>query len=84
MIKLVTYDLHKPEKDYAFLFKALKTYDHIHPLGSVWFLKTGKNISEVMTHLKEHVDKDDSLIITGLDGWSLRGLSKQEIQWLRN
>ena len=84
MLKLITYDLHKPEKDYEELFKALKTYSWAHPQGSVWFLKTSKSVSEIMKHLKTHIDSDDGLIITGVSDWSVIGVGKNVIEWLKS
>jgi len=83
MLKLVTYDLHKPQKDYTLLFKALKTYNWAHPLGSVWFLKTNKSVSEIMEHLKQHTDADDRLIITTVTDWHILRLDPAVVDWLK-
>lgn len=83
MLRLVTYDLHKPKKDYEKLFEALKTYDWAHPLGSVWFLKTQKTASEIRDHLKQYIDGNDSLIVTSVDDWSTLNIHRDVTVWLK-
>lgn len=83
MLKLITYDLHKPEKDYEKLFDALKTYSWAHPLDSVWFLRTEKSVSEIMKHLKQFIDSDDGIIVVSVDDWSVLNIGQEVVSWLK-
>lgn len=84
MVKLVTYDLHKPTKDYERLFEALRSYPSwAHPLDSVWFLDTNQDTSAVRNHLQNYIDADDSLIVTGISGWATSNVSKKATDWLK-
>jgi hypothetical protein len=60
----ISYDLHKPEKNYAAVIKAIKSlgdWAHIH--GSVWYVDSSFSAAQARDHVAKSIDKDDSLIV---------------------
>jgi len=74
---LVTYDLNKTGQDYDGLYKAIKSYPYVHPMQSVWFIKTAQSASQISKNLMRHIDNNDSLFICEVtqnrDGWMDKG-----------
>lgn len=71
---LVSYDLHKPVKDYEKLHTAIKNLGSWwHYLESVWLIETNSSAAEVGKHLIQFIDKDDRLMAIRIskdyDGW---------------
>lgn len=90
MIKLsiyaVTYDLHKPEKDYSKLTSQLKSYSsYSHRFDSFWIIDTSKDIRKINEELKETIDGNDMLLITQLqNNWAGVNLFETTVDWLNN
>ncbi|MEB8690419.1 hypothetical protein P4H09_16030 [Bacillus cereus] len=67
-IKLITYDLHQPDKDYNSLYEEIKSLgDCINPLKSVWLVKTTLSSEIIIERLKKVADKDDDFIVVQYD-----------------
>jgi len=61
---LVTYDLHKPEKEYKPLIDALESYpDRLHVLASTWLLSTTGTAQQISDRLRPLMDRDDHILI---------------------
>jgi hypothetical protein len=75
VVVLVTYDLHKPVKDYEKLISAIKSQYTTwwHYLESVWVLETSSSATEVGTYLRQFIDRDDRLMAIRVskdyEGW---------------
>ncbi len=66
---LISYDLRQPGRDYKTLFSALKSYGSWwHWLESTWMVKTTQSAGQVRDYLLAHIDRNDRLIVMGLDG----------------
>lgn len=80
----ITYDLNKPDKDYDGLYTAIKTFNNVHVMDSVWFVKTNFNASEIYNKLKPEIDDNDNLFISDITydrtGW----LPKSVWDWLNS
>ena len=57
---LVTYDLKKPGQNYQRLYDAIWKYRNIHPLESVWFIKSNDPATAISMNLQGFIDKDGS------------------------
>jgi hypothetical protein len=66
---LISYDLHKPERNYPKVEGGIKKLKpHRHPLESTWLVKsdwTTKELKEYMTH---YVDDHDSFLVVEVAG----------------
>lgn len=83
MVILVTYDLHKPVKDYGKLYDAIKNSGSwFHCLESVWLIETNYSGAELGKHLIQFIDRDDRLVAIRVSrdyyGW----LSSEAWDWL--
>jgi len=83
---LISYDLHKPKRDYEELFAAIKTIgtSSISPLESVWLVNTSKSPMQVTKELKLHIDADDDLFVSALTGLASWVKPNDELsEWLK-
>jgi hypothetical protein len=72
---LITYDLHKPARDYQTLYDAIMSYtDYKRVLESVWVIKTNLNALDVVNHLSGYVDSNDTVFTASLS---------RDVAWLR-
>ncbi len=73
MIYIVTYDLLKPGQDYSGLIKAISQYHHVHPLESVWFIKSMDTSEKISEDLLKWIDTNDRIFIgeirNNYSGW---------------
>jgi len=85
MIKLITYDLRSPGKDYTELYVAIKRLspNWIHPLESVWLVQTNQGQGDVANALIKHMDKNDQLIVSPLTTVAYFGLAQSDIDFLK-
>jgi hypothetical protein len=83
-VQLITYDLHVPGQNYTRLFEAIKSLGGwLHCLESVWLVKTSLTTPQVRDTLRAHIDANDSLLVTALNGnWATAGLTKDCADWL--
>lgn len=82
---LISYDLITPGRDYADLYKKIKSYPKwAHPLESVWVLKTTKSAVEIRDDLKVELDSNDKLLVLKLEGeGAWRNLTDKLSAWLK-
>ena len=86
-IKLITYDLNKPAQNYDSLYKEIEGLgDHIHPLESVWLVKTELSSEAILKRLFKVADKNDNLLVTpfGCNGEYFAYLNTEDIKWIDN
>ncbi len=80
----ITYDLNKSDKNYDGLYNVIKTFNYIHVMDSVWFIKTDFNANQIYDKLKPEIDSNDNLFICDItcehSGW----LSKSVWNWLNS
>lgn len=70
-IYLATYDLKTPGKDYEALWDALRQLGAKRALESVW-LVNWESGGSVHAALSLHLDRNDRLLVTRLDEWTVR------------
>lgn len=64
---IVTYDLLAPDKDYEELISAIKDYGTYSKVTeSCWIIKSSKSSSQILEHLKNHIDFNDRLFVAQL------------------
>lgn len=82
---LVTYDLHKPNYEYASLEATLLAFPQSRRvLGSVWILQSGLSAKEINDRLLAAIGPGASVLVVGLTGEaSWFGLSLTISEWLR-
>ena len=83
MIFSINYDLKKPGRDYASLYRAIKSCGHWwHYLGSTWLVDTELSADAIWQRLAPHVDDNDSVLVIGVgtdwQGW----LSDSAWKWI--
>ncbi len=68
MEKIISYDLNAPGKDYTALWAAIRALDPgaRRILESVWWIRTGSTVPQVMERLKEHIDRNDGLLVAAV------------------
>jgi hypothetical protein len=80
----ISYDLHKPGKDYNGLIKELQnSHTWWHYLESTWLIYTNETANQIWNRLSSYLDQNDSILIieTGKDysGW----LPKEAWEWIK-
>lgn len=61
---IVLYDLCKPTRDYASLYRALKQYSFWGKITeSAWAIVTTQTYVEIRDNLKQFIDADDRLMV---------------------
>lgn len=85
-MKMISYDLRKPEQDYAGLIEAIKNYKNYCKINkSDWIIKTSDSCSEIRDNLNKYLDKDDTLFVCELSGkWASWNLRQATIDWLND
>lgn len=79
----VQYDLQDPGQDYDDLHDAISGLgSECHILESAWLVDTKGPASDIRDDLKEHVDYNDRLFVTKLDGGWATTFSGDCTDWL--
>jgi hypothetical protein len=83
---LIGYDLDKPNQDYESLFEAIKSLGNWwHHLDSTWLVESTKDFKEVRDLLKQHIKKNDKLLVYDVTGrpaaWA--GFNEKASKWLK-
>ena len=85
MLKLITYDLNKPHKDYPKLFDGIKSYGNwAHALESVWLVKSNSTAGQIRDHLKQFVDENDQIKVVTVSDWATFNISSEITNWMKN
>jgi hypothetical protein len=85
-LKMISYDLREPGRDYSSLYKAIESLgaNRWHYLESVWFVPTATSTSAVMDMIRPHIDANDKLLVCTIGAdWATVGFDAQANQWLR-
>lgn len=67
---LITYDLRKPVQNYTNLYAALTRLSAKRSLESVWVMRSTYDAETIANYLKQYIDANDRLLVTGMDGWT--------------
>lgn len=79
----INYDLRSAGLDSNELFKAIEGLgDNCHILESMWFVEAAGSASDIRDELKEHIDRDDELIVTRFKGGWATTFSDDCTDWL--
>lgn len=84
---LVSYDLHKPIKDYIDLIGYLKEFkNQAKPLESLWVIKSDKSQITIRDEILGIIDQDDSVLVVDVsnDAMAWHSLSPSVAEWLKN
>lgn len=81
----ISYDLFRPNQEYEKLQEMIKSLGMWwHQTGSVWFVKTSKNIVDTRDCLRPFLDSNDKLFVMEVGKqWAGSGFSKEEYDWVR-
>ncbi len=84
MVYIVNYRLHKPQKDYDELYKAIESISgtYWHNTTSSWLVESELSASQVYDLLKPHIDSNDELVVFCLSGNYRGQLLRDDIKWL--
>jgi predicted NAD/FAD-dependent oxidoreductase len=85
VIHMISYDLHKPEKNYEKLEEAILSLGSaIRPLYSLWFVETQLSTREARDYLKKFIDTDDRiLVMRASKDWATMRIDKTYTGWLK-
>lgn len=86
MLKLITYDLRKPGRNYSALYEALKsiTPNWWHYLDSVWIFATELSTEAIYQKIKPHIDSNDYILVVSIDEDHTGWLPQKAWDWLNN
>lgn len=86
LIHVVTYDLHKPERDYAAVEKIIQTASggYVRADESVWLVDTLKDPSEWRDWLKAAAADATYFIAQLQQNWASSALPKEATTWLKD
>lgn len=79
----VSYDLRSPGQNYDALYRALRQYTYTHCLESTWFIETSQNAGQIQDNLNQHLDRNDQLVVTKLEGNWAATRNDNCAQWLK-
>lgn len=85
MVLLITYDLHKPDRDYEDVIAVIKeagTYAHLEE--SVWLVETSDDPAVWRDRLKNAASEATYFVVRLRQSWAAWQLSKSVADWLKN
>lgn len=65
---IVTYDLCKPQQNYAELINRLKLYSAYRVTESCWLIVTSQTAVEIRDNLGYYIDSNDRIMVAALTG----------------
>lgn len=65
---IVTYDLCKPQQNYAELINRLKLYSACRVTESCWLIVTSQTAVEIRDNLGYYIDSNDRIMVAALTG----------------
>lgn len=80
---IINYDLRKPGRNYDDLYKALNSFNNIHPMESCWIIKSANSTYYIKNYLLTKIDSNDKLFVSKLDDWESLNLTQTEVNWLK-
>lgn len=86
VVLLITYDLHKPQRDYADVEASIRSFgDAVHAEESVWLVDTLLSPSICRDALRDATDREATVFVTPLrPGWSSYALDRKITTWLKD
>jgi hypothetical protein len=85
MVLLITYDLHKPDRDYADVeayIKGLGGWCHLEE--SVWLVDTQKSVASVRDGLKDVGTEATYFVERVTSDWASFSLGENQVSWLKS
>jgi len=83
---LITYDLRKPGRDYAALYRAIQSIASgcARPLESIWIVRSNYSAIQIRDQLNVHVDADDQVLVIRLANgdWGSLRVANDANDWL--
>ncbi len=88
-IKMISYDLRKPDQNYDALIDAIKSYGTYCKINkSDWLVQTSDKCSDIRDYLKKFIDSNDTLFVAELSDksgwWASYNLRKEAVEWLNS
>jgi hypothetical protein len=84
MILLITYDLHKPDRDYPAVEKVIRAETSIHIEESVWLVDTVRSPADWRDRLKETASEATYFVVCLQKPWASSGMDKDAVAWLKD
>jgi hypothetical protein len=83
-VKLVSYDLDKPGKDYPRIINELERIGAKRVLYSEWLLKSALSDEQLRNHLQKFVDGNDMLLVVTVSSaaWNSLMITDQAVKQL--
>lgn len=83
-MKLITYDLNTPGKNYQALYESIKSLgEWWHYLDSNWLVNTTLSTYQINEHLRKCIDDNDNLLIIEFNPSTAAGwLPKDAWKWI--
>lgn len=79
---MVSYDLSKPGRNYEDLFRVLRSFDHVKPLESVWFVSSHLSAADIRDKVRAVMDKNDHLMVSTITYSAWSNLSPEVDKWM--
>ena len=85
MLILISYDLKCPGRDYTALYESIKSLgEWWHYLGSVWIIKSDRNVTQIAQILRTKIDENDLLFVVDITGKPVDGwLPRAAWEWMK-
>lgn len=86
MVHIITYDLHKPDRDYQDVKAAIESFGSACEVAeSVWLVDTVSNVSAVRDALRDAtVEEATIFVIRTSESWSSYAVNKPATEWLHD
>jgi len=85
MIYAINYDLKRPGQNYEVLHEAIKSCGTWwHYLGSTWLVDTSLTAQGIWDKLSPHVDKNDSVLVIGVNRDYQGQLPEDAWEWINS
>lgn len=83
-MKMITYDLRQPGRDYSTLYSAIKELGSWgRPAESVWIIQSNAKCSEIRDHLQKFIDYNDVLFVCTIgEDWASYNIPIKVSDWL--
>ncbi len=83
-VRIITYDLQQPGRDYDELYKRIKSYGSWAKIAeSSWGVATSDTPASIRDYLAVALDDNDKLLVGELGSSAWKGLSKKVSDWLK-
>ena len=85
MVLLITYDLHKPDRDYKDVITKLKSFGSwAHDEESVWLVDTALSPAQCRDALNSVTSEATYFVVRLQQNWAANNLDEDVVAWLKH